>query len=765
MISCKNGSWSCGAIVFMLLIMSACSGPDEKKAKYYGRGKSFFDKGDYVKARLELKNAVQIDPAFDKALYLLGMVEMKQGNINGAFNHFAKAATANPQNLDAQVQLGKLYMMQGERDKAQDLASLVLGAQPEHLEGRFLQGALYLAAKEPQKTISLMTDMNRKGVQHPDLYLLLASARHDAGEDPAAERALLDGIRHNYGSLALHRVLADFYAERGNVPAAEQLIRQMIKLDPKEYSYTITLAGLYLKAGQQSKSRRLLAELTDANPGREDIVHEVATFLTAKGDAGEAERILRKGIAASGIRPRLRLALSELLVQTGRPEECITILKECLTAGKELKNQDQIEVKNALARIYLGKGEVEETTKLVEEVLKGNPHNHDANLTKGSLLLDKNDGAGAVMVFRTLVTDNPKQLQGYLLLAQAHLLNGEMNLALETLQQAQRLEPDSSAVMHALARYYLYKQDLVSAEGQLRAALAKKPDDLQLTLELGDLKRAVGNKTEAARCYTQVKGSSQGAITARIRLSELYAAEGRFQAAADELIQAADLSPSPDQIIGRLVALYCKQGKRDKAIKYCRSQIANKPRLLSPYLLIGKLYGEQGNWQQAEEILKKAINVDREAQQTYLQLAGLYQKRNEKQKARSTYETVLARHPDSIEAANDFACFLADSGNPADLQQAVTLARQVHKRHPQIPQFMDTLGWVYYRQGNYREAAELLEKAAGKLPEHPLVRYHAGAVQYRVGKKVQARLHLQTAVGSKLPFNGKDEALALLTAL
>ena len=45
-----------------VLLVAACSSPEQKKAKFLNKGQTLFEKGDLVEARLELKNAIQIDP-------------------------------------------------------------------------------------------------------------------------------------------------------------------------------------------------------------------------------------------------------------------------------------------------------------------------------------------------------------------------------------------------------------------------------------------------------------------------------------------------------------------------------------------------------------------------------------------------------------------------------------------------------------------------------------------------------------------------------
>ena len=65
------------ALIFSL----ACEGPDKKKVTFFEKGKALFEKGDFVKARLELKNSVQIDPEYTQGYYYLGLVEMSRQRV------------------------------------------------------------------------------------------------------------------------------------------------------------------------------------------------------------------------------------------------------------------------------------------------------------------------------------------------------------------------------------------------------------------------------------------------------------------------------------------------------------------------------------------------------------------------------------------------------------------------------------------------------------------------------------------------------------
>jgi tetratricopeptide (TPR) repeat protein len=106
--------------------MAACGGPEVKKVKFFNKGKVLYEKADYVKARLEFKNAAQIDPKYADAYRMLGLIDLKEGNFRGAYGLFSKAVELNPADLDAQYQIGKLLLGAGQPDKAMEKAELIL---------------------------------------------------------------------------------------------------------------------------------------------------------------------------------------------------------------------------------------------------------------------------------------------------------------------------------------------------------------------------------------------------------------------------------------------------------------------------------------------------------------------------------------------------------------------------------------------------------------------------------------------------------------
>jgi len=191
-------------VLLLVFSLAACGSKEEKRMKFYNRGVELFEKGDYVKARLEFQNAIQIDKDFAGAYLMLGKTALKDGNFQGAFGSYAKAVALDPELLDAQLELGKLFLLGKALDKATEKADLVLGKAPTNEEAVLLKASILLAAKDYGNAKGLLAGLLERGVKKPEVYILLAQARPFSQNDndpelAAAEKILQDGIQVNQG--------------------------------------------------------------------------------------------------------------------------------------------------------------------------------------------------------------------------------------------------------------------------------------------------------------------------------------------------------------------------------------------------------------------------------------------------------------------------------------------------------------------------------------------------------------------------------------
>ena len=123
--------------------------------------------------------------------------------------------------------------------------------------------------------------------------------------------------------------------------------------------------------------------------------------------------------------------------------------------------------------------------------------------------------------------------------------------------------------------------------------------------------------------------------------------------------------------------------------------------------------------------------------------------RNNLDAAAEYYRRVLSIRPDEPVAANNLAALYADH-EKGNAEEAIRLGQDVVRRFPNEPGFADTLGWVYYRRGLYRDSVEQLKRAVDgavkRGGDNSLYRWHLGAALAKNGDKAAARRELQKSL-------------------
>ena len=106
-------------------------------------------------------------------------------------------------------------------------------------------------------------------------------------------------------------------------------------------------------------------------------------------------------------------------------------------------------------------------------------------------------------------------------------------------------------------------------------------------------------------------------------------------------------------------------------------------------------------------------------------------------RARQALETLHREYPDDPEVANSLGYFLAEKGQ--DLETAERLVLLALAAEPGNGAFLDSMGWVYHRQGRQDEALDYLIRAVNVLPADPVILEHLGTVLLVLGQPQEAR--------------------------
>ena len=216
----------------------------------------------------------------------------------------------------------------------------------------------------------------------------------------------------------------------------------------------------------------------------------------------------------------------------------------------------------------------------------------------------------------------------------------------------------------------------------------------------------------------------QGSLNEGIRLYRLK----RWEMALRELIavNASRFSPDENLELAYYLGLcYTKLERYDEALLYLEQVVTGGHNLLRIYqcrMALAYIYVITKRSKLAEFELKRLANSGFESAQLYTTLAyaAWIQKRHKQ--AIEYYEKALDLDNNNTTALNGLGYVLVDTD--MDLVRGLRCCKKAVDLKPQNPAYQDSLGWAYYKNGEFLEARTWLRRAMDAAPHQQEIREH-----------------------------------------
>nr|WP_319392947.1 tetratricopeptide repeat protein [uncultured Desulfobacter sp.] len=715
-------------VVTLLSLVAACGSPDEKKMAFFEKGKKLLQDGDVVSAQLEFKNAIQIDPDFAQAYHFLGKAALRRKDGKAAFGALSRAVALAPENTEARLDLGRLFLAANALDRAEEQVEAVLQKAPGHVEAVLLKAGIYLKKKDPKAGLALLDNLDGKPDLPASFYLVKAGCLDMQKKDSEADNVLALGQAAHPQAVALVLARIRLLGKQGKLEAMEAELKKAMGLVPDNLNLTLNLAWVYLQTDRQEKADAIIDKVMADDPDDEKRVVAVAALLLRAGREDKGVALIKKGMNAHPETFQYTALLSEIYLKKKQLDPASQLLKDYIALGERAPEPDRVKARINLAKLEMIQGEADQAESKVDQVLAVDPRNIDAQYLKGRLALARGDGDEAVSRFRAVTEAHPDHLDGYIGLANAHVLGKNYDLALDVLKKALKQAPNSAKILKNMVRVNVLKKDTRAAEENLKHIVSLDPYNIGSIAGLGDFYLSQNRYDEAMAQYRLIQQNKKGETLGHLRVAEVLARTNRMDQAIDELETGAEKTKNSSVFVTSLGRLYLKQGRQAEAV----------------------------------DKFKEALAMDPDNRLAWLTLAEIYEHNQEYDKAIELYTQGLARHKDVWSAANNLAFLLVKTRtSKADLDEALKYARMALELNPGSGLVLDTLGWVSYKAGDLDQAEIYVAQAVEKLPDNLEIHYHFARICHDLGKKKMAALHLKQALAGDRDFPWRQEALAL----
>jgi tetratricopeptide (TPR) repeat protein len=273
--------------------------------------------------------------------------------------------------------------------------------------------------------------------------------------------------------------------------------------------------------------------------------------------------------------------------------------------------------------------------------------------------------------------------------------------------------------------------------------------------------------------------SVEGQTTAYGGLIEVYYNNKKYveaEKACKEVLELTMTSTSDEEDVNsinrfksaameEMILAIARQGDIDRAIDLIDRILKNAPNSWLALDLKASVYRIGDKYQQAAKVYEETLtrlkddkDIKKEAKEILLddiryKLSGLYVDLNQIDKAAEQLKTLLAKEPDNSTYNNDLGYIWADHDmNLAESEKLIRKAMEEERKlrrkvNPQIkPEndkdsaaYLDSLGWVLYKQKKYEEAKKYLQQAVEQEEgDHVEILDHLGDVLMALGQKSEA---------------------------
>ncbi len=362
---------------------------------------------------------------------------------------------------------------------------------------------------------------------------------------------------------------------------------------------------------------------------------------------------------------------------------------------------------------YIGRKDYTGAVAVLDQALHDHPQSPELQLLIGSVRQAQGNPAAAIRSYRSAIRLAPDRPDGYVRLAAIHIVRLAPRKALEVVDDGLPILKDPAPLLEfceTVGRVYLAAKDPVGAIPFLERICQRSP-------ARDDIRELLG------RCYFVV-GRNREAM-----------------ALFEALLKKKPDSSQVALLLANLQAVH----DPERALRTMQDAVSAFPNDLSVRVFLALLYVRMDRYEESLEPfgwVVQAMERDPTVADTiqplfYFWYGGACERAGRPGESEKWMAKYLALNPEASEALNYLAYIWAEQGR--NLDQALDYIIRALKAEPRNGAYLDTLGWVHFKKGNYPLALTYLNEALKEERKNdPAILDHIGDVWFALKQRDKA---------------------------
>jgi tetratricopeptide (TPR) repeat protein len=684
-------------------------------------------------ALFTLKHLVKIRPDLDQAGYLLAETDVRQGDWEGALAIYRRLEQAAPAAFRPYLLAGIVLRRLGRSDEARQSLERALQLAPNDARVREQIDDLDLSERQYSAVLKRAEMQMAGNPKDAAPRLLMAKTFLAEGDLVRAESALREVVRLDPDSPGVSFVLAQIDFKNHRDAQALSDVRHAVADNPKDVGALMLMGSVALREKDYASARDAYVLLLAVDPNDGAALNDLA-YLDSEifGQLDLAQDLARRARMALPDDPYVADTLGWILYQRHQYQPALALLQESAERIPE-SPETQFHLGMALSMT----GDESRARAALQRSLDARQDFPGIEQGRQRLSVLAIDPATATAADRKRLEDaagsDPIVLAR---LAAIYWQAGYAEKAGGFYQRALRENPDNPTTLNGLAGLLASQGDWAKAFELAKAAHALAPGDPEadrtlgmIALHQGDHAWAVSLLRDASEKLPDDSGVWFDFAKASYSLGDIPGAETEMRTARD---------------VNGPASRRAEAGQFLDLIDWARN-----PRRAAD----------------AAPRVEAILKADPGDLPALMAEGAIGMEKNDSAAAIRAYEEVLARDPDFDPAQRELAGVYAE--HPGDDGKAVAAAARARDAFPDDPEVSKACGIIFYRHGDYAEAAKLLQDSARFRDRDGETVFFLGMAQYHL-KLGSSRQTLERSLGMSLRADHAAEArrtLALLSQL
>jgi tetratricopeptide (TPR) repeat protein len=496
-----------------------------------------------------------------------------QESLKKAIEHFEALARLDPTETDTFLVLGRLYRLNNQPDKAEEAFKKVLNGEPDSKNAAAQLAQLYFDEGDYEQAVELLNKIDEEEMDAP-LLGMLAYAYTQMSQFDKAVSVYEKALTRDPDNQEVRRAYAEALMGGGRLAAARTELEKILKADPDDGPAHLRLAQLDRQEGQFEDARKNLDRAQTLMPESQEVPYQQALLEDILGNYEQAieilQGLLKKTERESGHytagEASNRAVFLEHLGQVYRTEQKYAEALEVFKQIRELGDQQAPRAEALIVETLRSDRQPEKAREAVDAAVAKYPKDRALRILRASLLGESGEVDEAVQQLQELLNKTPSDRDINLAIAQVYLQAKRFPEAEAAARQALALstDPDDQEYVYfTLGSIYERQKKYDLAEQEFRKVLASNPLNAAAANYLGYMLADRGVRLEESVKYikTALKlDPSNGAYMDS--LGWAYFKMNRYDLAEPHLEKAAQLISDDPTIQEHLGHLYKEMGKK-----------------------------------------------------------------------------------------------------------------------------------------------------------------------------------------------------------